>query len=545
MLYKLAITLSVLLVSACSISPNQGSSAELPYNRDLVRTVQYYDEALRQNPVNKARLNLFFTKMPKGGDLHHHFSGSIYAETYLDWVEKNPDLRIDQCTLRIVDLKDAENNAACPLLTVSELLKDNASYRKLLTLWSDKDYGNHNHIQPAPDTNFFNTFGYFARVSGDYSNMEVGLNILKRRALAENVSYIETMLSTVKGISGSLISDQQKEGEISASLIEATSYAEVRSILDVLLSDDAMKAKVSSAVDDFVTKVECMHKGRELIPNGAGGYSCGANSVYPEIDCRECGEGIKSSFVMRYQTYGVRTLAPLDVFMDLYASYLAAARSDLIVGVNIVAPENDYVALRDYELHMQFFKYLNELKAKEGQICPSGSDCVVNRALHAGELTIGMVRPKDLEFHIDQAINIAGAQRVGHGIDLPYENRSLQMLSEMKRKGKEVAVEINLTSNEFILGVEKGEHPYQIYANNKVPMIISTDDSGVSRNNLTNEYVLLASRYKPDYLTIKSYVYNSIKYSFLSEEEKVEQQAILDRKFAEFESSIARLTDSE
>jgi len=32
---------------------------------------------------------------------------------------------------------------------------------------------------------------------------------------------------------------------------------------------------------------------------------------------------------------------------------------------------------------------------------------IVNRSLYAGELTLGMVRPKDLTFHIEEAIDIA------------------------------------------------------------------------------------------------------------------------------------------
>ena len=35
-----------------------------------------------------AELTLFFSRMPKGADLHHHYSGSIYAEQYLDWIDK-------------------------------------------------------------------------------------------------------------------------------------------------------------------------------------------------------------------------------------------------------------------------------------------------------------------------------------------------------------------------------------------------------------------------------------------------------------------------
>ena len=31
---------------------------------------------------------MFFTQMPKGGDLHHHYSGALYAETYVNWLDK-------------------------------------------------------------------------------------------------------------------------------------------------------------------------------------------------------------------------------------------------------------------------------------------------------------------------------------------------------------------------------------------------------------------------------------------------------------------------
>lgn len=293
-----------------------------------------------------------------------------------------------------------KKNETGDLITVKQLLADDALYRKLLTLWSDKDYRNHSHNQPPPDSNFFNTFGYFGAVSEEY--MDVGLNILKQRALKENV----------------------------------------------------------------------------------------------------------------------------EVFTDLLAGYLAAEKSSLIVGVNIVAPENNVIALADYTLHMRMYNYL------------PGKYPGVNRALHAGELTLGMVRPKNLTFHIKQARDIAQAQRIGHGVDLPYEQHSLELLKDLKDNA---VVEINLTSNEFILGVEKNEHPYLIYSSYGVPLVIATDDSGVSRNNLTNEYMLLATRYQPAYGRIKEYVYNSIKYSFLQPADKVSITNLLDKRFVIFESEMANL----
>jgi adenosine deaminase len=197
----------------------------------------------------------------------------------------------------------------------------------------------------------------------------------------------------------------------------------------------------------------------------------------------------------------------------------------LLVGVNIVAPENSFISMRDYWLHMQMFRFL---KSK----FPS-----VKTAMHAGELTMGMVRPQDLTYHIHDAVYIAKADRIGHGVDIAYETEPLELLKKMKADS--IAVEINLSSNEFILGVKGNDHPIDIYYDAGVPIVISTDDAGVSRNNLSFEYMLLASRYRFSYKQIKAIVFNSIRYSFLKESEKMSLEKKLTQQFENFEAKIA------
>ncbi|MCY7295394.1 adenosine deaminase [Alteromonas sp. a30] len=439
-----------------------------------------------------SKLNLFLTRMPKGGDLHHHYSGTIYAETYLDWV-KEKGWHIDSCNFKIItDASKADPK--CQTLTVDELLKQDPLYRKLLTLWSDKDFSNHFHEQVPPDSNFFNTFGYFGAAAN--VNQNIGVKIIKARALAENVSYIETQYSRTGVKSKHLLSDSERQQFINT-LLKVDNQQDANATFDSIVEAYAKTSHFNQGVNDFVEEVRALHEG---------------------ID--------DENFTMRYQTYTARVQDPLQVFTELYSGFLATDKSELLVGVNIVAPENNHVALRDYTLHMYMFNYLS---AKYPH---------VKKALHAGELTLGMVRPKDLLFHMKQAREIAGANRIGHGIDIPYEQDALAQLQDLKENA---AVEINLTSNEFILGVSHEEHPYLIYEDYGVPMVISTDDSGVSRNNLTNEYVLLATRYKPNYEEIKDYVYNSIKYSFMSKEDKAKNKQRLDTKFSQFESEMAQL----
>ena len=132
---------------------------------------------------------------------------------------------------------------------------------------------------------------------------------------------------------------------------------------------------------------------------------------------------------------------------------------------------------------------------------------------------------------------VAGAQRIGHGVDIAHERDATGLLRLMREK--KVAVEINLTSNEFILGVKGEAHPILLYRHAGVPFVISTDDSGVSRNNLSAEYVLYASRYRPTYDMIKETAFNSIRLSFLSDAEKTAELARLTERFGKFEARIA------
>lgn len=478
---KFRLTIFILIIFATAGCSTIGikSSSDLDNAR---KTALLYNEFIEGESPNIAQLNLFFSKMPKGGDIHHHYSGSVYAETYLDWVEA-AGYWIDKNTLQISKVKTSSS------LSVEQLRSKTGLYRKLLTLWADKDYQNHYHLQPPPDANFFNTFGYFGPISGFSYNK--GLMILKERAIKENVSYIETMFKSV-GYS-------YQDTSFDENIRKTTSTEAISLLLDKLSSkidaDDAFKEKING----FIKKIENAHEG---------------------ID--------DDQFMMRYQTYATRNNSPSVVFSSLYSAFKAAETSELLVGVNIVGPENGVVALADYNLHMHMFAYLKKKFPN------------VHRALHAGELTLGMVRPKNLTFHVSQAIDIAGAQRIGHGVDLPYEKGAIDLLKRIKEKS---VVEINFTSNEFILGVKGRDHPYLIYSAYDVPIVICTDDSGVSRNNLSSEYVLLATRYKPSYKTVKKYVYNSIKYSFLSEREKDLLTNFLDVRFEKFEAEMAKYSD--
>ncbi|MCG2586097.1 adenosine deaminase [Massilia sp. TS11] len=458
------------------------AQARGPLTPNEQATARHYASLIQGNDPKLAELTLFFTQFPKGGDLHHHYSGAVYAEQYVEWIDKN-NWCVNKASYRIETKAPYEG-----CLSGSAVFADNAMYRELLQRWSSKDFYNHSSLQSPPDKQFFDTFGYFGAVSN--TNFDLGLQEIKKRALAENLVYIETMFKATP---------MQPDAEFDQAVLKpGLSDAELDKLFAAQMAKLEQNASFNSAIADYVSKLEGYHKG---------------------ID--------DANFTMRYQTYSVRLLPPGLVFSCMLSGMKAASSTPLIVGVNIVGAENDTVSMRDYSLHMKMLRFLKARYPK------------VNLAMHAGELALGMVPPEGLKFHIDEALHVAGAQRIGHGMDLAHESNVLGILRAMKAKG--IPVEINLTSNDFILGIKGEAHPLTLYRKYGVPYVISTDDAGVSRNNLSNEYVRFASTYKPSYAEVKAASYRSIQYAFLNDAEKQRLTRQLDQRFTSFEAMVAKL----
>jgi adenosine deaminase len=157
--------------------------------------------------------------------------------------------------------------------------------------------------------------------------------------------------------------------------------------------------------------------------------------------------------------------------------------------------------MRDYTQQMKMIGYLHS-------VYPN-----VHISLHAGELALGLVPPEGLRFHIRQAVELAHAERIGHGVDVMHEDDAAGLLKELA--AEHVMVEINLSSNEGILDVKGAEHPFPIYRAAHVPVALSTDDEGVSRIDLTHEYVRAALDYHLAYRDLKQLARTGMEHDFL------------------------------
>lgn len=452
------------------------------------QSAESYLEKIRNN---EALLTAFFQQMPKGGDLHHHFSGSVYAEPLLERAIAE-DFYLNLETMAVSKTKPSNGNWE-NFSSLKNKGKLEHYEQQIMQTWSVKDY---NGSVPSDDQ-FFDSFMKFEpTIQGHFAE---GMLELKKRAIAENVSYIETQLSTIPCDMN--VSDLN---DFNAKLRQASTQKDEKAVLKLLdeLYKSLQKKDAKKYADDFNTNfLAKLHKDLKIDDE---------------------------KFTMRYQNFVLRFMEPVDLFKNLVIAFISSSESKLTAGVNIVSPEHGENSMKDYWLHMVMFKYCHS-KFPD-----------VKYTLHAGELTLGLVQPEELTWHINDAIYVAGANRIGHGVDIAYEANSYDLLKYMAQKN--IPIEINLVSNEFILKVKENRHPFTLYKEFNVPIVISTDDAGILRSNMTEQYVLLAKRY-PDvnYQTIKKYVYNSINYSFI-QDESVKKQLIkdLDNRFKTFEAKFSK-----
>jgi hypothetical protein len=157
--------------------------------------------------------------------------------------------------------------------------------------------------------------------------------------------------------------------------------------------------------------------------------------------------------------------------------------------------------MHDFDLHMRIIEALHKFYP------------ATHVSLHADELAMGLVPPEGLRFHIRESIERGGAERIGHGVAVMSENDPIGLLQEMAKKN--VLVEICLTSNDVILGVSGDRHPLPVYLKYGVPVALATDDEGVSRSDMTHEYLRAVETYGLSYGELKRMARASLEHSFI------------------------------
>jgi adenosine deaminase len=443
---------------------------------DTVVTSARFDTAR----ANYTDLRAFLRRMPKGGDLHTHLSGAVYAERFIAWAaQQNLCANTENVLLSKPQCEPGDVSAA-------DAMHDQKLYDQLVNAFSTRSFVPTVAV-PTDHDKFFEAFDKFGAASGSRF-VDMILDQL-RDYHSENVQYVEFMVSF------SCWNDRDRFIQAMAGQLDDAGRL---AALKANGLDDCVAAKRA----DLLASIEKIKS--EL--------ACDPQQTRP-------GCGVSFRFIAQL----LRNTTPDEVFLQVAIAAALIRAEPQVVALNLVQSEDNLIARRDYTRHMQIVAFLAD---------------DVKVSLHAGELWLGYVPPPDLTFHIRQAIEIANARRIGHGVDLAFEHDMEGLLAEMRRRP--VAVEINLSSNAIILGVHGKNHPLATYLAAGVPVVLSTDDAGVSRINMTNEYFRAVTDQGLGYRTLKAIARNALTYSFLDEAQKRGELERFDRSYVEFERSLAR-----
>ncbi|MDO9546290.1 MAG: adenosine deaminase [Pelolinea sp.] len=173
------------------------------------------------------------------------------------------------------------------------------------------------------------------------------------------------------------------------------------------------------------------------------------------------------------------------------------SQKDHIVALDLAGDETNFPA----DLFVEHFKIARDAGWHS---CP-----------HAGEAA----GPES----IWQAINLLGAERIGHAVSAVEDKTLMEYLAV-----HQIGVESNITSNVQTTTVpDYAHHPIKTFLQSGIKASLSTDDPGISAIDITHEYEVAAVKagLSPD--EIRQSQKNALDCAFLSQSEK---DSLIDSK---------------
>jgi adenosine deaminase len=321
-------------------------------------------EAARANPL---QLHNLLKKMPKGADLHNHLSGAVYAES---WIRAGAE---DHLCVNLASLSFVKPNAAPEKdagatacgngkVPAADAYKDQHLFDALVDAFSMRGF------VPSPGVtghdHFFDTFAKFGGT--DHRHLGEWLDEVATRADRQNEQYLELMHTPEFGRAAAIANEigwHEDSGQFRDELLAHGLRDEVATARTEMDEAEALRRKLEH---------------------------CGQPDAAPA--CR---------VEIRYLCQVLRGFPKQQVFAQTALCFETATADSRFVGINFVMPEDGYISMSDYALHMRMIAFLRKLYAK------------IHLSLHAGELARGLVPYEGLCCHIRLAVEEAKAERIG------------------------------------------------------------------------------------------------------------------------------------
>lgn len=456
---RIAATLILILLSAFIWPAQTGAQTAASVQTSEQRTARHF-ESLRKSPREELA---FLVEMPKGADLHNHLAGAVYAESYIQWASDKG---------RCVDIKTMALSAPTPPAKcdpksdqppASTALTNSSLYNQMIDAWSMRNWQKSG--QTGHD-HFFDTFIKFGPATWDQNGQMLAEVVA--RAARGHVLYLELMLTPDGGVSSQIGKNIKVSEDLNTTLNELKS------------------AGIDQAVAAGVTAMQTAETKKNQL------LKCGTPQADPGC-----------SVTIRYIAQVSRGADSGIVFAQMVTGFaLTDDPKSQVVAVNLVQPEDSPASMQNFPLQMKMLSFLRPLYQR------------AHISLHAGELVPGLVPSKGLTFHIRESVTVGHPERIGHGVDVMHEDAPDELMKDLARRN--VMIEICLSSNDLILGISGAQHPLATYLKYRVPVALATDDEGVSRSDISHEFLRAADDQGLGYLQLKTMARNSLQYAFIS-----------------------------
>ena len=222
-------------------------------------------ESIKEQPL---LLRQFLQRMPKGGDLHNHPSGAVYAESYLRWAAQDGKCIDSGGVITLPPCEPAGQSEA--VRDIFARLTPNGGIESLVDALSVRNY---QRREVSGHDQFFATFERFtAATFGRRGDMVAEVS---SRAASQNILYLELMQSL--------------------GMFEVAALAQTNGDLEANYGARIDHAAVDAIVADVIVQMDRIDARRRAI------QGCDAVSAEQQGGCQ---------VTVRYLSQVIRTLSP-------------------------------------------------------------------------------------------------------------------------------------------------------------------------------------------------------------------------------------------
>ena len=410
-----------------------------------------------------------------------HLSGAIYAETFLAEAAKQ-NLCVDKTALSFAR-SGKDGKCAVGQVTAADAIADQSLYDHLINSFSMRSfvpYAGYSGHDQFFDT--FNRFGGLKNVQGEWLDEVATPRRVAERAVSRD--HADTQL--FNHVFSAIAKAPWPEGLTDDNHMAVLAKYRDQLLANGLRDDVAIDQKEFADAKAQKDAIEFCRTDPPGLPDRINGGAV----------------GWKKCLITIHWLYQVlRGFPPAQVFAQTLLGFELASQDSDVVGINFVRAEDRRDAMAEYHTEMLMLDYLHS-------VYPN-----VHISLHAGELAPGLVPPDGLSFHIREAIDLGHAERIGHGIDVLHETDPAALLKRWPTNTS-TSKSISPPTTAFS-ALRAATHPLHAYMAAHVPFSLSTDDEGVSRIDLTHEYVKAVVDQNLTYADLKYSARDSLEYSFL------------------------------